>query len=287
VLAWQLIEKTMEISSIFFIFFYYFKKLFYIYPCLTEITTLLGIELKEMSIVEHLEELRSTVVRVAIILVISFFACYGQGEVIQEILLAPLRDALGSAGKVVYLGLLDKVLSQFQVAFYSSVILSSPLWFYQVWKFIKPGLYDYEIKAVRPFVLVGFVLFWLGVSFGYFIVYPLTFDTLMNFGVTNVEATIGLKDYLVLSSKVLVFLGILFQLPNVMLILGFMGVVTKYSLRDMRRYFYVGFAIFSAMITPPDVITQMGLWVPLALLFELGILAVAFIVHPYLARQHS
>ncbi len=240
-----------------------------------------------MGITEHLEELRTVVVRVVIILLIAFLVCYGQGEIIQEILLRPLRANLQDGGQVVFLGLLDKVLAQFQVAFYSSVILSSPFWFYQVWKFIKPGLYDYEKKAVRPFILVGFFLFSLGVAFGYFLVFPLTFQTLMTFGVSEVTATISLKDYLVLSSKVLVFLGLIFQLPNVLLILGFIGLVTKYSLRSLRRYVYVGFAVFSAMLTPPDVITMLGLWLPLAVLYEVGIAAVAMLVHPYLEKQHS
>jgi len=242
-----------------------------------------------MTLTEHLEELRSTMIRVVIILGVSFVVCYGFGERISEFLLSPLRSALTSetGGQVVYLGLLDKVLSQFQVAFWTSIILSSPIWFFQIWKFIKPGLYDYEIKAVRPFLFVGFVLFWLGVSFGYFLVFPLTFETLMQFGVGDVTATISLKDYLVLASKVLVFLGVIFQLPNVLLILGFMGLVTKQSLRKMRSYVYVGFAVLSSVLTPPDVITMMGLWVPLVALFEVGILAVALVVHPYLARQHT
>lgn len=246
--------------------------------------------MKEMSLVEHLEELRTVMVRVVMILAGSFVICYSQGEIISELLLTPLRNALtndSSAGQIIYLGLLDKVLSQFQVAFWSSVIISSPLWFYQLWKFIRPGLYEHEAKGIRPFIIVGFILFWLGICFGYFIVFPLTFETLMNFGVGGVAANISLKDYLVLASKVLVFLGVIFQLPNLMLILGFMGIVTKYSLRDMRRYVYVAFAGVSAVLTPPDVITMMGLWLPLTLLFEVGILAVALVVHPYLAKHHS
>lgn len=243
--------------------------------------------MKQMSMTEHLEELRSTMLKVVITLFISFLISYYFAEQIQEILLAPLREALGGAGKVVYLGLLDKVLSFFQVAFYASVISASPFWFYHLWGFIKPGLYAHEIKAVRPFFLVGFMLFCLGIAFGYFVVFPMTFSVLMNFGVSNVEATIGLKDYLILSIKILVFLGIAFQLPNLMLILGFMGLVTKYSLREMRSYVYVGLAIMSAILTPPDPVTMMALWVPLVVLFEAGILAVTLVVHPYLAKVHT
>ncbi|MDD0853510.1 twin-arginine translocase subunit TatC [Halobacteriovorax sp. GB3] len=245
-----------------------------------------------MTLVEHLEELRGRLIKVVIILTISFFVCYGVGDQISELLLQPLRNALSGSGKdalgeVVYLGILDKVLSQFQVAFWTSVIVSSPFWFYQLWKFIKPGLYEYEVKATRPFIFVGFIFFALGICFGYFLVFPLTFETLMNFGVSDVTAQISLKEYLVLTSKVLVFLGFLFQLPNVLLILGFMGLVTKQSLRNMRRYVYVGFAVISAVLTPPDIITMMGLWIPLTFLFEIGILAVSLIVHPYIERQHG
>ena len=248
--------------------------------------------MKEMSFTEHLEELRTTLIRVSIILFLSFLVAYGFGEKISEFLLSPLRASLtsvsnGIQNQIVYLGILDKVLSQLQVAFWTSILLSSPVWFFQIWRFVKPGLHDHEIKAVRPFLLVGFILFWIGVSFGYFVVFPFTFQTLLNFGVEGVAASISLKDYLILASKVLVFLGIIFQLPNALLILGFMGIVTKQSLRQMRRYVYFGFAILSAMITPPDVITMGGIWVPLVLLFELGIWAVALVVHPYLAKQHS
>ncbi len=246
--------------------------------------------LKEMSLTDHLEELRKTVMRAGIIILVAIVICYGVSDQIAEYLLQPLRQALSSnnsKGQIIYLGLLDKVVSQIQVGVWSGVLFSSPFWFFEIWRFIRPGLHKHEIKAVRPFLFVGFLLFWSGVLFCYFVVFPLTFGLLLEFGVSDVTAAIALKDYLVLSSKVLVFFGLAFQLPNVLLILGFMGIVTKYSLRSMRRYIYVGLAIFAAIITPPDVVSMMVVWLPLIVLFEIGVLAVAAIVHPYLAKQHG
>lgn len=238
-----------------------------------------------MALTDHLSELRTRLIRIVLIVIVAFFVCYGYGEFITELLLKPLREALGSEGKIVYLGLLDKVLAQFQLAFWSSIIFSSPLWFYQLWLFIKPGLYDKEVRIIRPFILIGFCLFWAGIAFGYFLVFPFTFKTIMSFGVTNIEATLSLRDYIVLASKVLVFLGVLFQLPNIMLILGFMGVVDKDVLFKSRRYAITGFAILAAILTPPDVITMMALWIPLVVLYEIGIWGVVLFVSPYRKRQ--
>ncbi len=245
--------------------------------------------MKEMSFIEHLEELRSTLVRVLIILVVGFCICYGIGDYLTEILLAPVRNILLEKvqGKIVYLTVFDKVLAQFQLAFWSGIILSSPFWFYEVWKFIVPGLYPHEARVIRPFIFVGFFLFTMGICFGYFIAFPLAFETLMMFGVGDVEATIGLREYLSQSAKILVLLGFLFQLPNILLILGFMGLVTKYSLRKIRRYVYFGLAVMSAVLTPSDVVTMLGLWVPMVALYELGILAVSMIVHPYLEKRNA
>lgn len=243
--------------------------------------------MKEMTFMEHLEELRTRIIRILLILVISFGVCYAFSAEVAEFLLIPLREALGpQGGKVIFTGLLDKVLAELQIAFWSCVFLASPFWFREVWLFIKPGLYDNEIKAIRPFIFVGFFLFVAGVAFGYYVVFPFTFETIMNAGVQNVEAMLSVVDYLLLASKILVFLGILFQLPNVMLILGFMGLVTKYSLRSWRRYMAVIFAVAAAILTPPDVISMSCVWVPMMLLYELGIVAVALIVHPYLRKRH-
>lgn len=240
-----------------------------------------------MSFMEHLEELRTRLIRTLIILVVSFALCYNFASVISEFLLQPLREALGTQGKIIFTGLFDKVMAELQIALWSSIFFASPLWFREAWLFIKPGLYEKEVRAIRPFIVVGFLLFLCGVAFGYYVLFPFTFKTLISMGVTNVEAMLNLQDYLLLASKILVFLGLMFQLPNIMLILGFMGLVTKYSLRNWRRYIAVAFALFAAIITPTtDVLSLMCVWIPMMVLYEIGILGVAWIVHPYLRKKH-
>lgn len=234
-----------------------------------------------MALTDHLVELRSRLIRVAIIVVVAFGVCYHFGVEFQNVLLAPLRNALGDTGQVMFSGILDKVLTQFQLAFWSALITSSPFWFAQFWFFIKPGLYANEVKVIRPFILLSFILFCCGVAFGYFIVFPFTFETLLQFGVNDIEAMISLKDYIILTSKILMFLGVLFQLPNVVLIMGFMGIVNSSKLISASRYVVTAFAVISAMITPPDPITMMALWVPLVTLYFLGVLLVFLIVDPW------
>ena len=243
--------------------------------------------MREMTIVEHLEELRTRMIRMVIIIIVSFMVCYNFSSQISEFLLVPLRAAMGGQGKVIFTGLFDKVVAEFQISFWTSILLASPFLFQQFWLFIRPGLHDHEARAVRPFIVVGFLLFMAGVLFGYYILFPFTFTTLVSYGVPGVEAMMDLQDYLMLAAKILVFLGLLFQMPNVMLILGFMGLVTVPALNSWRRYLYVGFSIFAAIITPtPDIISMMAVWIPMIVLYEIGVLAVWLIVHPYLKRRH-
>jgi len=243
--------------------------------------------MKEMTFMDHLEELRTRLIRIVIILVVSFAISYNFSSQISEFLLVPLRAAIGTEGRVIFTGLFDKVMAEFQISFWACVFFASPFWFREAWLFIKPGLYQKEINAVLPFIVVGFFLFLSGVAFGYYVVFPFTFKTLVTYGVTNVEAMLNLQEYLLLASKILVFLGLLFQLPNVILILGFMGLVTKYSLRSWRRYTAVIFAVVAAIVTPTtDVLSMMVVWLPMMVLYEIGIIGVAWIVHPYLKRKH-
>lgn len=242
---------------------------------------------KEMTVVEHLDEFRSILIKVLLILFIGFGLVYNFSDQLSNLLLAPLKAAIGTKGQIVYLSVFDKVIVQLQLSFWSSIILTSPLWFWQLWSFIKPGLYVNEIKVIRPFMLVGFFLFCLGVLFAYKIVFPFTLDVLVQFGTQDIAASISFKDYIVICIKALVLFGLLFQIPNLMVILGFLEIVTKQSLSALRRYVYVAFTVLAGLVTPPDVVSQVMLLIPLIILYEVGVGAVAFIVHPYLYRKYA
>lgn len=243
--------------------------------------------MREMTLIEHLEELRARLIRVVGILFVTFTVCYNYSVPIMDFLLKPLREAMGSNGKIIFTSLFDKVVAEFQISVWCGILLGSPFIFHQVWLFIRPGLHEHEAKAVRPFIFVGFLLFIAGVLFGYYVLFPFTFTTLVSYGLPGVEAMMDFKEYLMLSAKILVFLGFLFQMPNILLILGFMELVTFQSLNAWRRYLYVAFSIFAAVITPtPDIMTMMTVWIPMVILYEIGVVAVLLVVHPYLKRKY-
>lgn len=241
-----------------------------------------------MSFWEHLEELRKTVMRIVYILVIAFIITSVYVDEITEFLLKPLRVMLHDthSGVIVYHSVFEKAWVQVDVSIWWAIMVSSPLWFFELWKFIRPGLHPHEIRAVKPFMILGLLLFVGGMAFGYYIFFPFGFKFLSMLGVKDVQANINLRDYVSTASQILLFLGVIFQFPNLLLILGFMGLVTKQLLRKFRRFVYVALSIVAAIFSPPDVISMLSVWIPLCVLYEVGVLAVALIVHPYLFRVH-
>lgn len=241
-----------------------------------------------MSFWDHVEDLRKVIMRIVYILIIAVLCTTYFVDDITELLLKPIRMSLHDthAGVLVYHSIFEKAWVQVDVAIWWAIMISSPFWFYQVWSFIRPGLHPHEVRAVKPFMILGWFLFIAGMAFGYFIAFPAVFNFLSAVGVGDIQANINLRDYISTSSQILLFLGFIFQVPNILLILGFMGIVTKYSLRAMRRYIYVGLAVFAAIFSPPDVISMISVWIPCCALFEIGVLLVAWIVHPYLQGVH-
>jgi sec-independent protein translocase protein TatC len=230
--------------------------------------------LEESPNYNHLTELRTRLIKIILIIIIGLMATFTYGDILVELLLSPLRTFFITTGegKVIYTGLVDKILSQFQVSTLLSIVLTSPLWFYQIWKFVKPALYQKELKVVRPFIFIGFTLFCAGVYFGHFIVLPLLIKTFTEFGVSEISANINLKDYLLLTCKLMLLFGTIFQIPNLILLLRLIGVVDSEFLSKNRKYIYIGLTVASGIITPPDVLTMFMLLGPLIALYEFGIL---------------
>lgn len=226
-----------------------------------------------MPLLQHIEELRKTLIKIFISILIFFAICLSFSDSLTRIILSTLLEAVGNhQGQVVYLGVLDKLLTSFQLSLWAAVIFSSPLNFYFLWQFIAPGLYPEEIRKIRPFMILSFFLFLVGVSFAHFVAIPSALGFFLGTGPQEILASISLKEYVLLHLKVLVGMGMLFQTPNVLLILSFMGIVSHASLSRKRGILYVGFSILAALLTPPDVVSQILLFVPLVLLFEFGLL---------------
>jgi len=203
------------------------------------------------------------------IFVIAFIITTAYVDNITEFLLMPLRASLNTTqqGIIVYHSVFEKAWVQVDVSIVWAIIFSSPLWFYQIWKFVRPGLHPHEVRAVKPFMILGWLLFALGMVSGYTVM-PHVFNFLAKLGAQDIQANINLREYVSNVSQILLFLGVIFQFPNVLIILGFMGIVTKQLLRKFRRYVYVGLCVLAAIFSPPDVISMLSVWIPLCLLYE-------------------
>ncbi|MDI6796867.1 MAG: twin-arginine translocase subunit TatC [Desulfatibacillaceae bacterium] len=225
-----------------------------------------------MPFTEHLEELRKRLIYCLIAIGIGFVACYTVKERIFTWLTQPLLDALPEGQGLIFTGLTEPFFAYLKVALLGGVVLAIPVISYQVWRFVGPGLYDTEKKMVLPLVVCSCFFFLLGASFGYFLVFPLGFTVLLAFASDSMQALPSVKEYLSLATKLLLAFGLVFELPLFVSVFARFGLVSVESLKKNRKYALVAFLIFGAMLTPPDVITQLLMAMPMMVLWEVGIL---------------
>ena len=223
-------------------------------------------------LMEHLVELRARLLRSIAALAVAFATCLYFVNPIMGFLVQPLRDASGAGGKLIYTQLYEAFFVDLKVALFAAFMLSFPVIANQLWAFIAPGLYAKEKKAFLPFLLATPVLFLSGAALAYYVVMPTAFRWMLGFqgnrGGIQMEALPSVGDYLGLVMQFILAFGISFLLPVLLLLLNQAGIVARAQLIAARRYVIVGITIIAAVMTPPDVGSQLMLAVPLLILFE-------------------
>ncbi len=223
---------------------------------------------------EHLGELRDRLVRSFIAVGVGFVCAYFFKEQLFEILTAPLVEAMSEAGnaKLIFTGLPEAFFTYLKVSLLTGIIAATPVLFYEFWMFISPGLYRNEKKYIIPIVLLSIFFFVLGSSFGYFIVFPYGFKFFLGFATETIHAMPSMKEYLGFASKMLLAFGFVFELPLVLTFMARMGLVNVDFLKKNRKYALLLFFVGAALITPPDVVTQIMMALPLMVLYEISII---------------
>ncbi len=248
---------------------------------------------KRMPLLEHLIELRTRLIYVMIGFIVCFFISFYFAEAIFEFLVAPLADQLKerTGARMIYTALHEAFFTYVKVAFFAAAFISFPLICTQVWLFIAPGLYREEKNAFLPFLLATPVLFLLGAALVYYWIFPLAWDFFLDFQKLGTEGTLAIEmepkvgEYLSLVMQLIFAFGIGFELPVLLILLAKVGIVSSQGLADKRRYAVVGVFIAAAILTPPDVISQIGLAVPIILLYELSIIGARLVEKKRAERQ--
>ena len=240
------------------------------------------IDESQAPLLDHLLELRTRLLRCVYAIAIAFVVCFYFADTILGILVQPLTHAFPvGQGKLIYTKLYSAFFVNLKVSLFAAFLVSFPVIANQLWAFIAPGLYAKEKKAFLPFLIATPVLFTMGASLAYFVVMPTAFKWFIGFqgnrGGLQLEALPGIEEYLNLVMQFIFAFGISFLLPVLLMLLNRAGIVTRAQLVAARRYVIVGIVALAAVITPPDVLSQLMLAIPLLILFEGTLVVMRFV----------
>ncbi len=227
---------------------------------------------KEMPLVAHLMELRDRLLRVVIVVGLVFIVLALFANKLYEILAIPLSNNLPEESKQIAIGAISPFLAPLKLAFATSIFISIPVILHQAWGFVSPGLYAKEKKFALPLLVSSVFLFYAGIAFAYFVILPILFKFLPSIAPENVIYMPDITSVLDISLKLFFAFGLAFQVPIVTLLLIWSGISSVESLSKKRPYIIVGAFIFGMLLTPPDVISQTLLALPMWLLFEMGLI---------------
>jgi sec-independent protein translocase protein TatC len=231
------------------------------------------------SFISHLVELRQRLVRavaaVGVIFVVLFL--YPGSGYIYDILALPLMNALPEGAKMIATGVITPFMVPVKVTALVGFMVALPYVLYQAWAFVAPGLYEHEKKLALPLIVASSVLFFLGVAFCYFFVFGKVFAFIHDFAPKSITPAPDIEAYFSFVITMFLAFGITFEIPIVVIVLVRMGIVTVEKLREARPYVVVGAFVVAAVVTPPDVLSQFMLAVPMCLLYEAGLFLARFV----------
>ncbi len=240
---------------------------------------------EEQSFVSHLVELRSRLLRAIIGVGVVFLCLFPFANPIYNFLSKPLTQSLPAGNSMIAIDVASPFLIPFKLVLLLSIIISVPWILYQMWAFVAPGLYHHERRAALPILLFSSLLFYAGMAFAYYVMFPLAFGFLMGAAPPGVEVMTDISRYLDFVILIVLAFGISFQAPIITVVLVNLGAITPQDLAAARPYVIVGAFVIGAFLTPPDVISQTLLAVPIWILFEIGLVIARIMVSKKRARN--
>lgn len=236
----------------------------------------------EQPFVEHLMELRDRLIKavVAIAVVAAVLAVYPGPGALYDLLAAPLVASLPQGATMIATSVISPFLVPLKILLMAAFMIALPVVLYQVWAFVAPGLYSHEKKLVMPLVVSSTILFLIGVAFCYYFVFGQVFKFIQSFAPKSITAAPDIEAYLGFALSMFLAFGLAFEVPIAVVVLARIGVVSVEKLKSFRGYFIVVAFVVAAVVTPPDVVSQLALAIPMCILYEVGIWAAQlFIKH--------
>jgi sec-independent protein translocase protein TatC len=227
--------------------------------------------------ISHLVELRGRLIKAIVAVAIVFVALFYWSSDIYDLLAYPMLRVLPEGTHMIATGVVTPFLVPMKITMMVSFFIALPYVLYQAWAFVAPGLYEHEKKLVVPLIVMSTLLFFSGVAFCYFFVFGAVFRAVYRWAPHSITVAPDIEQYLSFAMTMFLAFGVTFEVPVAVVILVRTGVVTLEQLKSFRRYFIVGAFIVAAIVTPPDVLSQTLLAIPLCLLFEVGLLMVRFL----------
>ena len=227
---------------------------------------------EKLPFTSHLEELRKRLITSFIAIGVGFVVSFGFKERLFDILVQPLIKVMKDGETLIYTGLPEAFFTYLKVSLLTGLIVASPILLYQFWMFVAPGLYRKERSLMVPIVILSSFFFIGGALFGYFVVFPWGFKFFMGFATETIRPLPSMKEYFGFSAKLLLAFGLVFELPLVLTFMAKLGIVSVDFLKKNRKYALLLFFAGAAILTPPDVITQVLMALPLMVLYEISII---------------